>query len=107
MVFKCSNWVNWVQLDKMDNQLEKSIANSEQSRKIVENSQIVKLARTVKLHKLPNLSQLVKFVQMASMASSNSFHGSTRQNAKLFNWLNSQIRDEYKDQCNGQTTFNC
>ena len=44
---------------------------------------------------------------MASMASSNSFHGSTRRNAKLFNWLNSQIRDEYKDQCNGQTTFNC
>ena len=44
---------------------------------------------------------------MASMASSNSFHGSTGQNAKLFNWLNSQIRDEYKDQCNGQTTFNC
>ena len=40
----------------MDNQLEKSIAKSEQSRKIVENSQIVKLAGTVKLHKLPNLS---------------------------------------------------
>ena len=56
MVFKCSNWVNWVQLDKMDNQLEKSIAKSEQSRKIVENSQIVKLAGTVKQHKLPNLS---------------------------------------------------
>lgn len=41
------------------------------------------------------------------MASSNSFHGSTGQNAKFFNWLNSQIRDEYKDQCNGQPTFNC